>query len=234
MNPSDLHHVEFNPEDFSGRVRLFPIPNLVMFPHVVQPLHIFEERYREMIADALATDQLIAMPILQPGWEPDYAGRPPLEPYACLGKVVLHNKLPDGCYNLLLMGVARLRIDEELPPLRSFREAQATLMEDPHAVAKGDCCALRKQLTSLFDGCIRRGEAPFAVKQLLANELPLSTLTDLMAYALPLDCETKLQLLSLACAQQRAEVLLDLLDDKVSSGPPRSMADDFPPPFSAN
>ncbi|QDU57098.1 LON peptidase substrate-binding domain-containing protein [Aeoliella mucimassa] len=234
MNPSDLQHVEFNPDDFSGRVRLFPIPNLVMFPHVVQPLHIFEERYREMMQDALATDQLIAMPVLQPGWEPEYAGRPPIEPWACLGKVVLHNKLPDGCYNLLLMGVARLRLEEELPAVRSFREARAELMEEFLPKAEGECCKLRKQLTSIFDGCVRRGEAPHAVRQLLATELPLTTLTDLMAYALPLSSEVKLNLLAQPCAKQRAEILLELLDDRVASAPSSQSTGDFPPPFSTN
>src|SRR5690606_18455878 len=106
------------------------IPKLVMFPHVVQPLHVFEERYREMMEDALADDGLIAIPILKPGWEADYPGRPPLEKWACLGKIVLHRKLDDGCYNLLLMGISRLELIRELPPTRSFRQAEARLVTD--------------------------------------------------------------------------------------------------------
>ena len=55
-------------ENFQGVARLFPLPNLVMFPHIVQPLHIFEQRYRDMVREALATDRLIAMVLLKPGW----------------------------------------------------------------------------------------------------------------------------------------------------------------------
>ena len=71
---------------FAGTARLFPLPNLVLFPHVMQPLHIFEPRYREMTADALATDRLIALALLQPGWEADYDGKPAVYPVACLGR----------------------------------------------------------------------------------------------------------------------------------------------------
>ena len=78
----------FSLQDFCGTVRLFPLPNLVLFPHVLQPLHIFEPRYRELLEDALAHDGLIAMAMLEPGWEQDYDGRPPaLHPMACLAKV---------------------------------------------------------------------------------------------------------------------------------------------------
>ncbi len=69
------------PDDFSGRVRLFPLPNLVLFPHVVQPLHMFEPRYCEMLQDALAGDRLLAMVLLEQGWEhPREAARLVLHP----------------------------------------------------------------------------------------------------------------------------------------------------------
>ena len=89
---------------FSGMVRLFPLPNLVFFPQVMQPLHIFEPRYRQMTLDALAGDRLIALVLPKPGWEADYAGNPTLHPVACLGKIVADQKLKDGGFNILLRG----------------------------------------------------------------------------------------------------------------------------------
>ena len=74
-------------EDFGGTARLFPLPNLVLFPHVAQPLHIFEARYRQMMADALEDDRRLAMALLRPGWEEDYHLRPPIHPVVCLGRV---------------------------------------------------------------------------------------------------------------------------------------------------
>lgn len=239
MSPSDFDQAEFDPGEFSGTVRMFPIPNLVMFPHVVQPLHVFEERYREMMSDALVGDRLLAMPILKPGWEPDYAGRPPVEPWACLGKVVLHNKLPDGCYNLLLMGVSRIKITEELAPLRSFRQAKAELVADIPLYSHSDEAEmLHQRIVEVFDQRMATGDAPCSLKPLLENNLPLATLTDLVAYALPLGHKQKLELLSQPCVAKRARLLLECLGVDVSKPQPTMLSvghsAGFPPPFSDN
>ena len=130
MKPWEATELNFDASTFSGVVRLFPLPNLVLYPHVMQPLHIFEERYREMLEDALAGDQLITMAVLEPGWETDYDSRPPVSEFACLGKVVAHHRLEDGRSNVLLLGVQRVQIVKELDPLRSFRQARVELVED--------------------------------------------------------------------------------------------------------
>src|SRR3954465_8007381 len=93
-------------DDFGGTARLFPLPNLVLFPSVVQPLHVFEPRYRQLMVDALAEDRLIAMALLQPGWEDDYHKRPPIYPGVCIGRIFKEEKLEDGRFNLLLQGAA--------------------------------------------------------------------------------------------------------------------------------
>ena len=119
------------PDDFSGCVRLFPLPNLVLFPHVVQPLHVFEPRYCEMLQDALAGDRLIAMLLLEQGWEHQYLHfRHPISQVACVGKILSHTPTEDQRHNILLVGMKRARIVRELEPLRPFREAAVELLED--------------------------------------------------------------------------------------------------------
>ena len=118
------------PEDFCGRVRLFPLPNLVLFPHVVQPLHIFEPRYCDMLADALANDKLIAMGLLQPGWEQQYQQRPPIASSVCVGKIISHTPTDDGRHNILLLGVKRGQIIRELDVDSSLRVAELQVTED--------------------------------------------------------------------------------------------------------
>ena len=117
-------------DDFSGKGRLFPLPNLVLFPHVMQPLHVFEPRYRDLLEDALAGDRLIVMAVLAPGWEEDYEGRPKLYPMACLARITTHCRLADGTYNALVLGLRRVRLLRELAPARPFREAEIELCED--------------------------------------------------------------------------------------------------------
>src|SRR3977135_4083932 len=97
----------------SDLLPLFPLPNVVLFPNVFLPLHIFEPRYREMVADALTSDRMIGMVLLRPGWEGDYEGRPPVYPVACSGVITHVERLPDGRYNIVLRGLERVRIIEE-------------------------------------------------------------------------------------------------------------------------
>ena len=94
-------------------IPIFPLPNVVLFPHVFLPLHIFEPRYRAMVADALEGDRLIGMVLLRPGWEGRYDGRPPVYPIGCAGVITHHDRLPDGRYNIVLRGLQKFRITGE-------------------------------------------------------------------------------------------------------------------------
>src|SRR5213078_2405108 len=95
----------FDPKGFSGVVPVFPLPNVILFPGMFLPLHIFEPRYREMTADAIRGERLIAMALLKPGWENHYEGRPPIHPIMGMGKIVEQEALKDGRYNLVLLGL---------------------------------------------------------------------------------------------------------------------------------
>lgn len=223
--------------DFSGKARLFPLPNLVLFPHVLQPLHVFEPRYRELLEESLTTDRLIAMALLVPGWEKDYEGRPPVFPMACLGRVTTHCRVKGGSYNVLLQGVKRVKLVRELAPRKGFREAQVELCEDYYPAgqdAAGDAlqerlrCALVRALPLLPEA---RGQAA----QLLATDVPMAMLVDMISYMLDIDLNAKQELLCELNVHRRAESLLKHLDKAVSA--PLPAADgpaDFPPGFSNN
>lgn len=238
---------QFSKTDFSGRVRLFPLPNLVLYPHVLRPLHIFEPRYRAMLEDALASDALVAMALLAPGWEPDYEGRPPLYPAACLGGVTTHARLDDGTYNLLLHGLRRIRLIRELPPDKLYREAEVEVLEDEYpAETAADRPRLRRQLVQCFKELLRpsstqvislgagaqlpAGQTP-AFEELLDGQLPLGVLTDVMAYALDLSMPMKEQLLGQTNVDTRAATLVAEVTRLRGQDTPRP---DFPPKFSPN
>ena len=96
---------------------------MVFFPKTLLPLHIFEPRYRAIIADALRGDQTICIALLKPGWETDYEGSPPVHAVACVGRIVQHEELADGRYSIVLQGQGRVMIDgfERLTPYRVGR-----------------------------------------------------------------------------------------------------------------
>jgi uncharacterized protein len=227
----------FLPEEFLGTVRLFPLPNLVLFPHVMQPLRIFEPRYQELLEDALAGDGLIAMAALAPGWERDYEGQPALYPIACLGRITAHCRLPDGTYNVLLLGLQRVRLLKELPSLRRFREAEAELCNDVCPVSStAKRRAVRQQLRDAILHILPAlPEAQEQLDQLLGNDMPLGMLTDVMAYILDIGTARKLSLLAETNVFRRTELLLKHLSEAAAEPPPVEAATlCFPPEFSMN
>ena len=104
-------------------IPLFPLPNVVLFPNVHLPLHIFEPRYREMVSDALDGDRIIGMVLLRPGWEGDYEGRPSIYPVGCAGLISHAERLSDGRYNIVLRGLEKFRVRRE-DTERSYRVAE--------------------------------------------------------------------------------------------------------------
>lgn len=233
MDPWDPAHLNFDPIEFNGVARLFPLPGLVAFPHTVQQLHVFEPRYRAMTEDALAGDGLIALALLRPGWESDVAGRPPLAKHACLGKIIAHHRLDDGRYNLLLLGIQRVRIMQEIEPPIAFRRAKVELVhETPGQLTSEQEVDLARQLSAAMRATLAGGPAAQQIAELLDRKPPLSVLTDLAGYTLAVEEDLKRELLADPCAATRAEKLLAAVtpaDDAPVDDPKP-----FPPPFSLN
>lgn len=111
------------------RVGLFPLPDITLLPCQLMPLHVFEPRYRKLIADTLAQGRLLAVPRLVPGYESDYHGNPAVHPLCGVGQIVEHEMLPDGRYNVLLRGIGRIEILNEWPS-QPYRTARAQGLVD--------------------------------------------------------------------------------------------------------
>jgi Lon protease-like protein len=220
---------------FSGQVRLFPLPNLVLFPYVLQPLHVFEPRYRELLEESLASDRLIAMAVLAPGWESDYEGRPPVFPMACLGRVSTHCRVKGGSYNVLLLGVRRVKLIRELAPRKGFREAQVDLCDDFYPEGQTDGTQQEELRRALVRVLPLLPEAREQIGQLLASDVPLAMLADMISYLLDIDLGAKQELLAELNVHRRVELLLRHLEQLATAphaagGGPQP----FPPSFSSN
>ena len=112
------------------RLKVFPLPAVVLLPGSAAPLHIFEPRYRAMVRDAVATDGLFAMAQVLPGQESLLPNKPQLEEMLCVGLITMNEELEDGRFNLVLVGVARARMRSELNSAHPYREVEAELIED--------------------------------------------------------------------------------------------------------
>jgi Lon protease-like protein len=193
----------------SDLLPLFPLPNVVLFPNVFLPLHIFEPRYREMIADALASDRMIGMVLLRPGWDRDYEGNPPVYPIGCSGVITHVERQTDGRYNIVLRGVERFRIVDE-DHTRSYR--RATVVAVPEATVPADRDAIRSyrsKLEALLAPAVEKSAARMPAA--MSDE----DLINALAQYLDLEPLEKQALLEQRCLRSRAESLVELLEMKI-------------------
>jgi uncharacterized protein len=194
-------------------IPIFPLEDAMLFPNVSRPLHIFEPRYREMVADAVKGDGIIGMVQLRPGYEADYDGRPPVFAVGCAGVITDVEELPDGRYLIELRGLVKFRITSE-DQSRAYRLARVEAI--PEVLDDMERAALhmqRARLEALLAVSMAPGSEP------PPPEFPDEDLVNVLAQFLPIDPIDRKELLELEGVLPRARALIDLLEAKPP--PPR-------------
>ena len=173
---------------------LFPLPNVVLFPRAILPLHIFEPRYKLMTSDVLTSHRHLAMALLRPGWEKDYYGKPAIEPIVCVGEIVSAEQVENGNYNFLLQGKQRARIVREVPH-DPYRLADLEPVDETPTM-EIDLESHRQSLVKLFTRTPLSG-LPLArqFRELLATPINTPDIADILAFNLLEDIPTKQELL---------------------------------------
>ncbi|HKD68125.1 MAG TPA: LON peptidase substrate-binding domain-containing protein [Candidatus Binataceae bacterium] len=193
-------------------IPLFPLPNLVLFPHTDVPLHIFEPRYRQMIADVAEGERIVGMTLLKDDWERDYYANPDIYTVGCAGKIDKLVQMPNGRYNLILQGLSEFKVTRELRD-RPYRQAEVEWCGvPPESLAMNDqtMTHLRELLLSYI------GEPAKAAWRTVVEERGLrgAQLVNFLCFHLdlsPLEKQTLLEALD-----QRATCLLDVLTFKLA------------------
>jgi Lon protease-like protein len=187
-----------------NRVPLFPLPNVVLFPDVPLPLHVFEPRYRSLVEDALASDRTIGMALLKPGYEAEYHGRPEIYPLGCAGTIVQEERLDDGRYNIVLHGRQRFRIVGEEPG-QPYRVGLVEALVDP----AGDHGSLEQIQARVIEAVGRLAEGSTVIVQ---GDVSPRAVVNGLCHALDLPPLEKLALLACDSVELRARRLVDLLE----------------------
>jgi Lon protease-like protein len=188
---------------------LFPLPDVVMFPHALLPLHIFEPRYRKLTQDALASNRLMGLALLI---EDEVAGEPPPRFAAILGvgEIVMAQELPDGRFNLILRGRTRVRLDRELESAEPYRLISATEIPDeaphfPDDLSESEA-TLRSLIFGLADALPEGGEL---LKQVVSAQSSAAELVNVVAAALVADTGSRQRLLETTDILARIEAVSD-------------------------
>jgi Lon protease-like protein len=199
-------------EQALARLALFPLPDVVLFPGTLLPLHVFEPRYREMTADVLAGTRVMGVVRLRPGHEQDYQGRPPIFDTLGVGYVVQHDRLPDGRYNMMLRGVARVMLEEELPPTKSYREARARVLVDTHSTRPELAAERHRTLIAMCDQLAARiPEGGESVRQVVRAVESPGGCADVVASAIVRDPDARQALLEMLDPADRLERVLEVV-----------------------
>ncbi|MDJ0522395.1 MAG: LON peptidase substrate-binding domain-containing protein [Planctomycetota bacterium] len=209
-------------ESFGGEVRIFPLPNLVLFPDSFAPLKVFERRFVKLVEDAKEDDGLIAMALLKPGWESDYQGAPPVHPIVCIGRILRQQRLPSGNYDVLLYGLVRARIVEEYGT-EPYRTARVEVLEDRALPVQAEAIARRMQRA--LDLVPGRKSVIWEMRR-MANQLRGVDATpgryaDAVANASDLQHEDRYELLAEPDVLRRYEHLIRMLEERAYAGSPR-------------
>jgi Lon protease-like protein len=198
-------------------VPIFPLPDVVLFPQTLLPLHIFEERYRTMTREAMEGNRNIVMVLLQEGWESNYLGNPAVHDIACLGKIETCEELDEGKYNIVLAGVHRVRLVREIDH-SPYRLAQVEQVSDlDYDDFSEEIIERRNHLAGLFT---RFTELATLGKFRSADLVPqerFEALVNMVATTLNLDPQEKQVLLEMDGIAERCDVLIPVLQRQLEA-----------------
>jgi Lon protease-like protein len=211
--------VDFAPQH---PVAVFPLPDVVLFPHASLPLHIFELRYRTMVREALSSGRLVTMAVLKPGWDRDDRDTTAYHALGCLARIDDVEWLPNDCYNLRVVGLSRVHIHRpatEYP----YRSARVELV--PQAPYPEDDPLVEIERRALISACERWREAPArpgdrAPGETLTAEERYECLVNAAALGLGVPVDEKLGWLALDSVIERGRRVRECIERRLRADLP--------------
>ncbi len=197
------------------KIPIFPLPNVVFFPKVFLPLHIFEERYKCLIHDALRRDQKVGMILLQEGWERNYFGAPAVHQIGCIGKIEAHEKLPQGRFNILLRGLSRFEIADFVQE-EPYRIARVRLLDDDPLLLESDQQLLERN--AFLNQFLRYLHDVLGIEldeQRLDRTASLESMVNQVAAILDIPIFQKQQLLEMPGVAKRYGIIRGIIDERL-------------------
>ena len=190
------------------KIPVFPLSNFIIFPRTTVPLNIFEPRYIDMIDDAMKSNRIIGM--VQP--KKSDQSIPVLYDIGCAGKITSFSETNDGRYLIVLNGISRFKIIEELKNEKPYRECSVNfdnfhndLEETKEEIKFSDLELISKDIKSLF---VKEG---YVVNWKDLEKQNLNQTINTLAMASPFSLEEKQVLLETTNLNERKKKLEEIL-----------------------
>ena len=191
-----------------NKIPVFPLSNFIIFPRTTVPLNIFEPRYIDMVDDSIKSNRIIG--IVQP--KKSNQNIPILYNIGCAGKITSFNEKNDGNYLIVLVGIGRFKIIEELENDKLYRECSISfndfyydLEENKDEIKFSDLELIFKELKSLF---IKEG---YVINWKELEKQSLDQTINTLAMASPFSLEEKQVLLETINLNERKKKLEEIL-----------------------
>lgn len=199
--------------NFGRPMPVLPLPEAVLLPHEIQPLHVREPRYHRMIADCLDASGQMAVATfraLNSSCFLEEEDEPTLRPAVCVGQIVQHHEVSNGRQEILLQGICRARIVRVIEPGDDcgYRLAKLAPLE-PLDQSPPPMVKIREQLRQMLTSprLSRLRSAETVMKWFERDDVSTHALLELIGFALIPGCETKYRLLAEASPIRRARLI---------------------------
>jgi len=193
-------------------IPVFPLSNFIFFPKTTAPLNIFEKRYLEMIDDAMKADRIIGM--IQP--KKSNQNLPLLYNIGCAGKITSFNETDDGRYLIVITGISRFKIIQEVNTENLYRKCRVDysnfkcdLVDTKAEIKFSDLELIFKNLKSLFD---KQG---YLINWKELEKQSLDETINTLSMASPFSLEEKQILLEITNLNERKKKLEEILNTYV-------------------
>ena len=194
--------------EFPTVIPVFPLPNVVLFPGVPLPLHIFEPRYRQMVREASAGHEIIGMVLLRGDRQPHYDEHPDVYEIGCAGKLVNVDALPDGKFNIVLHGLREFVVRRHVFD-KPYRQAEVSWRSAGQTPLDAPC---RDRLVQVLTEFLQPEPASPAGRLLRSGSLSDELLVNFFSYALDISPVEKQGLLEAPTLEARGHRLADVIE----------------------
>jgi Lon protease-like protein len=205
------------PQSLPDTISVFPLPGALLLPRGQMPLNIFEPRYLAMTDDALRSGhRLIGMIQPDPTHPGPDANKPNLFRVGCVGRITQFAESGDGRYLIQLTGVARFRIEEELPVATLYRQCRVSYQPfvDDFVARKGEDEVDRKALLRALSSFLKANDLKADWKGI--ENAPNEALVNALAMMSPYDTAEKQAMLEAPDLKTRAEILIAVTEIEIA------------------